>query len=258
MRPALELIGASFGYPGRMVLENISFSVSAREVFAIVGPNGVGKSTLIKAASGILPLRSGEILVEGHEITHMKPDRRARRIAVVPQGTHVPPAFTARQVVAMGRTPYYGWPDREGPDDRRMISAALQRAQTQLLGQRSMGELSGGERQRVMVARALAQAESVMLLDAPTAHLDLCHQDKILKLIGELAHQGRLAVLIALHDLNLVARYADGVALLSDGRIMKSGSPRNVLTPDDLAAAYGIEIQVIDHPVHGTLLVLPG
>ena len=117
MRPALELIGASFGYPGRMVLENISFSVSVREVFAIVGPNRVGETTLIQAASGILPLCSGEILVEGHEITHMKPDRRARRIAVVLQATRVPPAFTARQVVAMGRRPYYSWLNREGPDD---------------------------------------------------------------------------------------------------------------------------------------------
>jgi len=137
-----------------------------------------------------------------------------------------------------------------------MISATLKRTQTQLLVERSMGELSGGERQRVIEARA--PAEAVMLLDEPTAHLDLSHQDKILKLIGELAHQGRLAVLIALYDLNLVARNADRVTLLSDGRIMKSGSPRNVLTPDDLAAAYGIEIHVIDHPVHGTLLVLPG
>lgn len=258
MSPALTLRDVSLGYPDRLVLSGITFTVEAGEVFAVVGPNGVGKSTLIKAASGILPLQSGRIEVNGDPITGLNPDQRARRIAVVPQATHVPPAFTARQVVAMGRTPYLGWLEREGPADQAQTQAALERTGTTDLAERPMGELSGGERQRVMIARALAQAASVMLLDEPTAHLDLRHQDQILKLIQALAHEEGLAVLIALHDLNLVARFADRVALLSNGSVSKKGDPRQVLTPTDLAAAYGIEIHVMDHPLYGTPLVLSG
>ncbi|MGA9532828.1 MAG: heme ABC transporter ATP-binding protein [Anaerolineales bacterium] len=258
MSPALTLNDVSLGYPDRLVLTDISLEVEAGEVFAIVGPNGVGKSTLIKAASGILPLQAGRIEVDGGQVTEWSPDQRARRIAVVPQATHVPPAFSARQVVAMGRTPYLGWLEREGPADRAQTEAALERTATMELAERPMGELSGGERQRVLIARALAQSAAVMLLDEPTAHLDLRHQDQILKLIQALAHDEGLAVLIALHDLNLVARFADRVALLSNGTVRKKGDPRQVLTPTDLAAAYGIEIHVMDHPVYGTPLVLSG
>jgi iron complex transport system ATP-binding protein len=256
--PVLTLDGVSLGYPERLVLTDISLAVETGEVFAVVGPNGVGKSTLIKAASGVLPLQAGRIEVEGGKVTEWSPDQRARRIAVVPQATRVPPAFTARQVVAMGRTPYLGWLEREGPSDQAHTRAALERTGTTELAERPMGELSGGERQRVLIARALAQAAAVLLLDEPTAHLDLRHQDQILRLIRELAHNEGLAVLIALHDLNLVARFADRVALLSNGTVRKMGNPRNVLTPTDLAAAYGIEIHVMDHPVYGTPLVLSG
>jgi iron complex transport system ATP-binding protein len=256
--PALALERVTLGYPDRPVLGDISLTVEPGQVFAIVGPNGVGKSTLIKAASGILPLHAGAIWVRGRSITALSASERARQVAVVPQATNVPPAFTARQVVAMGRTAYLGWLEREGVSDREQTAAALERTGTAELAERPMGELSGGERQRVLIARALAQATAVMLLDEPTAHLDLRHQDRVLKLIRDLAHEEGLAVLIALHDLNLVARFADRVALLSSGAVRKQGLPREVLTPTDLAAAYGIEIHVMDHPVYGTPLVLSG
>lgn len=258
MSAILELIGATVGYPNRVVLEDINLVVEQGQVFAIVGPNGVGKSTLIKAASGILPVMGGEIRVDGLGILTMSPERRARRVGVVPQATQTPRAFTAEQTVLMGRTPYLGWVERESSADLELANRAMERTNTIELADRMMGELSGGEQQRVMVARALAQSPRVMLLDEPTAHLDLRHQDEILKLIKQLAQEEAMGMLIALHDLNLVARFADRVALLSDGRVKKQGPAREVLTPNDLAESYGVEIHVMDHPIHGTPLVLSG
>lgn len=258
MSAILELIGASLGYPDRVVLEEINLVVEEGQVFAIVGPNGVGKSTMIKAASGILPLMGGEIRVDGQGILSMSPERRARRVGVVPQATQTPRVFTAEQIVLMGRTPYLGWLERESAADHEMAKQAMERTETTELADRIMGELSGGEQQRVMVARALAQSPRVMLLDEPTAHLDLRHQDEILKLIKELAQEEGMGVLIALHDLNLVARFADRVALLSNRKIKEQGPAREVLTPDNLAGAYGVEIHVMEHPIHGTPLVLSG
>jgi iron complex transport system ATP-binding protein len=254
----LRFCAATVGYPERVVLENINLTVDPGEVFAVVGPNGVGKSALIKTASGILPIVCGRLEVEGYDIFTKSPDWRAQRIGVVPQATQVPPGFTARQVVLMGRTPYLGWLERESQHDHDMAERAMVRTYTEHLADRYMGELSGGEQQRVMVARALAQSPELLLLDEPTAHLDLRHQDEILDIIRELVTEKNIGVLIALHDLNLVARFADNVALLSDGSIMKQGLPRDVLTPEDLAAAYGIKIHVMNHPLHGTPLVLSG
>ncbi|MFP3855030.1 MAG: ABC transporter ATP-binding protein [Anaerolineales bacterium] len=258
MSPVLEMRAAAVGYPDRLVLEDLNLALEPGEVLAVVGPNGVGKSTLIKTASGILPILQGQVWVDGQDIVSQTPDWRAQRIGVVPQATRVPPGFTARQVVLMGRTPYLGWLERESEQDIELAEQALYRTCTEHLAERPMGELSGGERQRVMVARALAQSPDVLLLDEPTAHLDLRHQDDTLSIIRTLAEEQGIAVLIALHDLNLVARFADRVALLSDGTIKKLGLPREVLTPKVLAAAYGIKIHVMDHPLHGTPLVLSG
>lgn len=258
MSAQLEFQQVSLGYPGREVLTDISLELAIGEVCAVVGPNGTGKSTLIKAASGVLAPAAGRILVQGADVQALRPDDRARRIGVVPQATHVPPALTAEQVVLMGRTPHLGWLEREGEHDYQLSRQAMQRTGTLDLAERRMGELSGGERQRVLVARALAQNPAVLLLDEPTAHLDLRHQDQTLSLVVSLAREHNLSVLIALHDLNLVARYSDRVGLLSNGGFVRIGEPRHVLDPELLATAYGVAIHVMDHPLHGTPLVLSG
>lgn len=264
-QPSRDIVGAqlefddvSLGYAGRQVLTGISLQVAAGEVFSIVGPNGTGKSTLIKAASGALTPDSGRVRVQQVDVAAMRPQQRARRIGVVPQATRVPPSFTAEQVVLMGRTAHLGWLDRESDDDRRIAAAAMQLTSTEELAARAMGELSGGEQQRVLIARALAQSPALLLLDEPTAHLDLRHQDRILNLVVQLAREQGIAVLIALHDLNLVARYSDRVGLLSNGTLARMGKARQVLNPDDLAAAYGVKIHVMDHPLHGSPLILSG
>ena len=254
----LQFQNASIGYSSHAVLRQISLRVSPGEVVAIVGPNGVGKSTLVRAATGVLPLMEGEVRIGGRALSSMSPEERARHVAVVPQAIQLPPAFTAFSVVLMGRTPYLGWFEREAESDRQIARDALRRVGLTAESHRKVGELSGGEQQLTLLARALAQQASAVVLDEPTAHLDLRHQDAVLKLVRTLAEEENLAVLLTLHDLNLVSRFCDRVALLSDGVIRKLGLPAEVLTPEELAAVYGIAIHVMPHPIYGTPLVLSG
>lgn len=258
MKNVLRIERATLGYGTKSILLDVNLSVEPGEILAIVGPNGVGKSTLVKACCGSLPLLDGEILIGEKNLRELKPDRRARLVSVVSQAVNLPPAFTALDVVLMGRTPYLGWLEQESDRDRQIALEAMVRTETIDLTARFIGELSGGEQQRVLIARALAQSTPVMLLDEPTAHLDLRHQDNLLKLVRDLARVDNLAVMITLHDLNLVARFADRVALLSNGRVRKIGAPVEVLTPDELAEVYGIRIHVMAHPLDGKPLVLSG
>ena len=254
----IELKQLSVGYPGLTVLRELDLRVEAGEVLAVVGPNGVGKSTLVRAASGALRPLAGSVEIDGLRLHELTPAQRARMVSVVPQASNLPPAFTALDVVILGRTPYLGWLGTEGELDHRLVAEAMARTETLGLARRRVGELSGGEQQRLLIARALAQGAPAMLLDEPTAHLDLRHQDRVLKLVRRLTNDQGLSVLLALHDLNLVARFADRVALLSDGRVRKIGRPQEVLTPEELAAVYGIQIHVMTNPFDGKPLVLAG
>ncbi len=244
-------------YGSRAVLRDVSLCLRAGEVLALIGPNGAGKSTLIRAASGVIAPARGRVRVENEEVRRWTPEQRARRIAVAPQAVHLPEAFTVFDTVLMGRTPYLGWLERESERDREFARRALERTCASELAGRRVGELSGGEQQRVLIARALAQAAPVLLMDEPTAHLDLRHQSGILELVRGFARSDGLTVLVALHDLNLAAQFADRVALLVEGELRAVGAPAEVLTPDQLSAAYHLPtIQVIPHPVHGVPLVL--
>jgi len=248
--------GASFGYEGRIIVRDLTFAVKGGEILGVVGPNGVGKSTMIRGASGVLAPYSGRVFVGGQDLETLPPRKRAQIVAVVPQAVQLPETFLALDVVLMGRTAHLGWLGQESESDRRIAQAAMRQTGTLTFAERQVGELSGGEQQRVLIARALAQEPGVLLLDEPTAHLDLKHQDEVLRLVRALVEENDLAVILTLHDLNLVARFTDRVALLSDGMIRKIGSAREVLVPRELAAAYGIAIYVTDHPIHGTPLIL--
>jgi len=252
---ALKFVNTSFGYTGRPVLHDLCLEVQNGEIMAVVGPNGVGKSTLIKAASGILPLTNGDIQLEGTSISSMSLQERARKVGVVPQALHLPGTFTALDVVLMGRTAYLSWFEHERQEDINRAREAMERTGTLEYVERYVGELSGGEQQRVLIARALAQDPDIMLLDEPTAHLDLHHQDRILKLVRKLAAEQGLAVLMALHDLNLVARFADRVALLSNAALHSVGEPREVLSADLLAEVYAVNIHVFPNPKNGYPIV---
>jgi iron complex transport system ATP-binding protein len=239
------------------VLHTVSLDVRQGEVLALIGPNGAGKTTLIRAISGVIRPSSGQVRVQGCDLASLSPRQRARILAVVPQARNLPEAFTVWQAVMMGRTPHLDWLGQATADDRQRVEWALQRTACQELADRPLGELSGGEQQRALLARALAQDTPTLLLDEPTAHLDLRHQAGLLNLVRELARERGLAVLMALHDLNLVAMYADRVALLSEGRLAALGTPEQVLTPEILMAAYQVALSVVPHPEYGTPLILP-
>jgi iron complex transport system ATP-binding protein len=253
----LTLDSLTVHYGAHTALRDVSLSVQPGEVLAVVGPNGAGKTTLIRAASGAMAPARGRVTIDGHDLHRWPPEVRARRVAVVPQAVRLPEAFTAFDTVLMGRTPYLGWLGRETEADRAAARKAMDRTCALELAPRRLGELSGGEQQRVLIARALAQNAPLLLMDEPTAHLDLRHQAAILNLVHGLAQDEGLAVVMALHDLNLVAQYADRVALLAEGELRALGTPVEVITSAHLSPAYGVPVSVVPHPVHGTPLVLP-
>jgi iron complex transport system ATP-binding protein len=253
----LEIDRLVVKYGTRTVLSRLSLRLNTGEVLAVIGPNGAGKSTLIRALSGVAPAESGAARIDNMDLLRMKPEQRARLVAVAPQAVRLPEAFTVFDTVVMGRTAYLGWFGREGETDCQIAWEAMQKTGTTSLAERRMGELSGGEQQRVMIARALAQRAPVLLLDEPTAHLDLKYQSGILQLVRGLAETEGLAVMAALHDLNLAALYAHRVALLVEGSIRAVGAPADVLTAEQLSAAYHVPVSVVAHPEYGTPLVLP-
>ena len=253
----LKIENLSVDYGSRRVLHEISLSVQSGEILALIGPNGAGKSTLIRAVSGVIPARGGQIRTNGDTFSALTPIQRARYLAVVPQAISLPPAFTVWETVLMGRTPHLGFLGQTSRADEALARRALERVHADELSERRVGELSGGERQRILLARALCQSTPILLLDEPTAHLDLQYQVSLLDLVRKLVREDNLAVLIALHDLNLAARYADSVALMVAGRITALGSPREVLTPDLISHAYCLPVQVVEHPFAGGPLVLP-
>ena len=251
----LEIDSLSAAYPlqrsGQMraVLKNISLTLHEGEILAVIGPNGAGKSTLVRALSGVIPLQSGTVRVAGRDAAALTPVERARWIAVVPQARNLPPAFTAWETVLLGRTPHLNWLGQVGKRDTALARQAMERTHTLHLADRLVGELSGGEQQRLLLARALTQSAPFLLMDEPTTHLDLQHQLSLLEQVRRLTHQpldgaAPLAVLVVLHDLNLVARFADRVALMVDGELTALGSPAEVLTPALLSQAYHLPLQV--------------
>lgn len=228
-----------------------SIAIRTGEFLGIVGPNGSGKSTLVRALCRALPLAAGAVLMEGESIWRMAPSRLARRLAVVPQETHIGFDFTVEEVVAMGRHPFVGRFATETDEDRDAIAWAMNQAGVSHLQHRSITRLSGGERQRVVVARALAQQPHILLLDEPTSHLDIAHQTGLLDLVWELNRQCALTVAAVLHDLNLAAQYCDRLVLMHEGRPVADGPPAEVLTVERIREVYGAEVLVMSHPTIG-------
>ena len=253
----LKIKNLSVSYGARPVLHDISLEVARGEVLALIGPNGAGKSTLIRAVSGVIPIQRGQVRTNGDDFGSLQPMDRARYMATVPQAILLPPAFTVWETVLMGRTPYLGFLGQTSQADEELARRSLERVSALSLAERRVGELSGGEAQRVLLARALTQSTPILLLDEPTAHLDLQYQVSLLELIRDLARTEKLAVLIALHDLNLAARTADRIALMVAGKIVAQGTPVEVLTPERISEAYCWPVQVVKNPLSGGPLVLP-
>ncbi|MGK8523791.1 heme ABC transporter ATP-binding protein [Nocardia asteroides] len=242
------------GAHARRVLDAVDFQAVAGQIVALVGPNGAGKSTLLAALAGELTLGAGTVELDGRPLSQWTTLDMARRRAVLPQTHTVGFPFTAREVVAMGRAPWVRTARRELDDEQ--IAAAMAATDVEHLAARAFPTLSGGERARVALARVLAQDTATLLLDEPTAALDLGHQEAVLRLAAARAAAGA-AVVVVLHDLGIAAAYADRVAVLDSGRIAADGPPRDVLTTALLTRVYQHPVEVLDHPVTGAQLVLP-
>ncbi|MBS1249478.1 MAG: Fe(3+) dicitrate transport ATP-binding protein FecE [Chloroflexi bacterium] len=253
----LKIRDLTVHYGDVTALQAVDLTVSPGEILALIGPNGAGKSTLIRALSGVLPLHGGEVVLDGKNITAFTPKHRAQHVAVVPQSRQLGGTFTVRQTVMLGRTPHLGLMGKATPHDEAKVDWAMEKTLVQNLSERRLAEISGGEQQRVLLARALAQDTPVLLLDEPTNHLDLQHQMNILSLVRKLVSEQNLTVLMAMHDLNLVSFFADRVALLVDSELQNVGSLEEVLTAQNIAAAYQTQVQTIPHPDSGVPLILP-
>jgi iron complex transport system ATP-binding protein len=237
-------------------LDGATLSLAAGEVLAVIGPNGSGKSTLLRIGAGVLPAASGRVVLGGREIATLPRREIARTLGYLPQ--HVASEFDYRveEVVAMGRFPHLAGAGFLSQADLAIINRCLAETQVEAYRSRPLSHLSGGERQRVFLASVLAQEPRVLLLDEPTAALDLHHQVRFFALIRRLARDG-IAVAVVTHDVNLASLYCDRLALLRAGRLVEEGTPEHVLRADVLHATYGHEVLLERHPTSGRPVVLP-
>jgi len=253
----LKLADVSLGYRKNLVVENMMLEAKPGETLGLVGPNGCGKSTIIKALSRVIQPQSGNIFVNNRDISLIPRMELARMLGVVPQIPLLPSSFTAFEIVLMGRNPHLGLLQHEGPKDMAITWESMVKTSTQHLAQRRIGELSGGEIQSVVIARVLAQQTKALLLDEPTANLDIGRQIEMLDLIKGLCHKNGFTVVIALHDLNLAAQYCDRLILIDKGRIHCQGGPGEVITAENIVKVYGSGSYIYSHPLSKLPVVLP-
>jgi iron complex transport system ATP-binding protein len=257
MARVLEARGVTAGYGGRVVIEGVDLAVGAGECVGVIGPNGSGKSTLLRALAGVIPLLGGEVRIEGKPLGAYRRRDLGRRLAGVPAELSPAFAFRAREVVAMGRNAYLPLLGDLGAADRAAIDEAMAATETRALAERRFDELSSGERQRVALAQALAQEPRLLLLDEPTAHLDLTHAVHLLDLLKRLQGERGLAIVLVSHDLDLAAEYADRLLLLDRGAPRAAGAPAEVLDYRVIEEVYRTVVVVETNPVSGRPRVVP-
>ncbi|NRA01782.1 MAG: ABC transporter ATP-binding protein [Myxococcales bacterium] len=249
--------GLGHGYAGRPVLARVDLALAAGELGVVVGPNGAGKTTLVRILSGVLGAETGTVELLGRPLASLSRREIARALAVIPQDFGVPFPFRVRELVAMGRAPHLGPLGRETEADRACVRACLERVGLSEFAEREFATLSGGEKQRVALARAYAQQTGLLLLDEPTAHMDLGHRlhafENLRAFIAE--RPAERAVLVVTHDLVLAARFADSVWLLDGGRVAAEGRPETVLTPERIGEVYSVDAEV-SHDSGGQLVIV--
>jgi iron complex transport system ATP-binding protein len=246
---AIDVNNLSYSYGNFKVLSDITFSVRKGDFFIVIGPNGSGKTTLMKVVAGILKLQSGRLEILGQPIDQYTRKALARTIAFVPQTLPVDFPFSVTEVVLMGRSPYLGMLGLEQERDLEIARQAIAFTGVEHLAHRKLDQLSGGEQQRVFIARAICQEPEVILLDEPTASLDLAHQVRLLDLMEKLKREKGVTVVMISHDVNLAAMYADSLLLLNKGQIVSRGNPDQVLTFQTLEEVYGCTLLVDESPL---------
>ncbi len=242
-------------FNGRTVLDGIDLDVASGEWVGIIGPNGAGKTTLLKALAGLVPA-DGSVRVDGEDISHLSGRRRAASIALVPQRPIIPAGITVLDYVLLGRTPYAGPLVGFSRTDLDAVERTLRRLDLLAFADRDLTTLSGGELRRTVIARALAQQTPVLLLDEPTAALDVGRQQEVMELVDQLRRERNVAVVGALHDLTLAGQFADRLVLLAGGRVVDEGRADAVLTPAAIRRHYGARVRIVDDG-SGGIVVIP-
>ncbi|BBB47802.1 ABC transporter ATP-binding protein [Pelolinea submarina] len=238
----------SLGYRNKKVVEQFSTSIQQGSLIGMVGPNGSGKTTLLRALSGLIKPFGGQVFVGEQNLFLLTPRKRAQLIGWVPQRERLAWPLTVREVISLGRAPHRGWLLPMTKTDQAVIDDVIHNSDLDSLEDRRMDELSGGEFQRVLIARALTQEPRVLLLDEPTTNLDIHYQIQVMDLIRQLVSCGGITVLMVIHDLNIAARYCDGLILLHRGKQICAGSPVDVLTPENLEAVFNVKTNLYRDP----------
>lgn len=254
LRLCAESLTLSYG--GRNIVENLDFEVPQGRVTAIIGPNGCGKSTMLRGFSRLLKPVGGRVHLDGKDLSRYGSREFARRVGLLPQHPVAPEGITVVDLVSRGRYPYQGMFSKASAEDDAAVAWALEATHTDQLADAQVSELSGGQRQRVWIAMALAQETDVLLLDEPTTYLDLAHQVELLDLVVELNRTRGTTIVLVLHELNLAARCADHLVAMKGGAIAMAGEPCDVLTSENLTEVFGLEASVTTDP-GGTPVVIP-
>jgi len=255
MAVKLHADGIDFAYGReRGVLHGVDLTLAEGEVMSLVGPNGSGKSTLLKCLNRLLKPGRGRVTVDATDLKRYSLRQLARKMAFVPQSARNVFPFSVFDVVLMGRRPHVNW--QVGPRDRRVVADTIYFLNLSHLAERQMNELSGGEQQKVLLARALVQEPEILLLDEPTASLDIQHQLEVMNLVRDLSRDQGIAVLMALHDLNLAARYSDRILMLKQGRVFATGAPESIINPANIREVYRVAAEIVNRNRHPHIIPL--
>jgi iron complex transport system ATP-binding protein len=244
-------------YGDRVVADGLTTEIPAGRVTTIIGPNGCGKSTFLRAIARLLRPKAGHVLLDGKAITSMRTRDVAKVLGLLPQSPVAPEGLTVADLVAKGRHPHQSWLRQWSSDDETEVDAALRLTGMHELAARPVDELSGGQRQRAWISMALAQETDILLLDEPTTYLDLAHQVEVLDLVDKLHVDLERTIVMVLHDLNLAVRYSDHLIVMREGRIVASGRPEGLITAELLRDVFGLDSQVLDDPVSGRPMIVP-
>jgi len=251
MPPAISLQQLGFSYRTHAVLQDINLEIPHQSLLALIGPNGSGKTTLLRVMSKALRAQQGTVLLDGRPLVSFSARKLAQKLAVISSEQHFEFPFSVADVVAMGRFPHLNRLERMSDRDWKIVDEAMERTCVLDFRNRSISQLSSGEKQRVLIARAIAQQPSILILDEPNAHLDINHQIAIFNLLRTLNRQHQMTVIVVLHDLSAAAAFCETMVLLHRGRIVRTGTPAEVITEELIQQTYGAEVVVFPSPVGG-------
>ncbi|RVW03237.1 ABC transporter ATP-binding protein [Rhodococcus spongiicola] len=255
--PRLVAENLTLGYGDRIIVEGLDVEIPTGVITTVIGPNGCGKSTMLRALGRLLKPRAGTVLLDGKAISSMRTKEVARTLGMLPQAPVAPEGLTVADLVARGRHPHQSWFRQWSSDDEDEVARALTLTGVADLADRPVDQLSGGQRQRAWISMALAQGTELLLLDEPTTYLDLSHSVEVLDLVDRMHEEMGRTVIMVLHDLNLAVRYSDHLIAMSQGRIVASGRPQDVISTELLAEVFGLEAAVIEDPVSDRPLIVP-